>query len=357
MKKLLVILFIFSVSTATLIAGNKDRAGQAGAYELLINPWARSSGWNGLITANVKGLESINQNVAGLSFTKGTEVLFSRSIYLQGTDININAFGFSQEMGKKGGVLGINIMAMTFGDIQITTTDKPEGGIGTYRPQFLNIGIAYAKTFSKSISGGFVLRGISESASDITATGFSVDAGIQYVTNSKGKKDNIHFGISLRNIGTPMKFRGDALSFKTDAPEGNYPLTIEKRSQQFELPSMLNIGGAYDFRFGGTEDDFLKRTQRITIAANFTSNSFYRDQIGGGLEYSFKEQFMFRGGYNYQTGLTSTLERSTAFTGLSFGATIEVPLNKAGTTFGLDYSYRTSNPFGGTHSIGIRLTL
>jgi hypothetical protein len=27
-----------------VLAGNKDRSGQAGASELLINPWARSSG-------------------------------------------------------------------------------------------------------------------------------------------------------------------------------------------------------------------------------------------------------------------------------------------------------------------------
>ena len=29
-------------------AGNEQRAGQAGASELLINPWARSSGWEEL---------------------------------------------------------------------------------------------------------------------------------------------------------------------------------------------------------------------------------------------------------------------------------------------------------------------
>jgi hypothetical protein len=34
-------------------AGNKDRAGEAGASELLINPWARSSGWGGANTASV----------------------------------------------------------------------------------------------------------------------------------------------------------------------------------------------------------------------------------------------------------------------------------------------------------------
>ena len=30
------------------LAGNKDRAGASGANELLINPWARSSGWMGI---------------------------------------------------------------------------------------------------------------------------------------------------------------------------------------------------------------------------------------------------------------------------------------------------------------------
>ncbi|MDD3744056.1 MAG: hypothetical protein PHX54_10580, partial [Lentimicrobiaceae bacterium] len=46
-------------------AGNKDRSGQAGASELLINPWARSSGWGGANVANVRGLEGLFNNVAG----------------------------------------------------------------------------------------------------------------------------------------------------------------------------------------------------------------------------------------------------------------------------------------------------
>src|SRR5512146_317174 len=53
-------------------AGNRDRSGSAGAGELLINPWARSTGWGGVNTANVHGLEAIFGNVAGTAFTKGT---------------------------------------------------------------------------------------------------------------------------------------------------------------------------------------------------------------------------------------------------------------------------------------------
>lgn len=354
MKKLLVALS-FCLATVSVWAGNKDRAGQAGAYELLINPWARSTGWNGLNTANVRGLEALNQNAAGLAFATRTEILFAHTRYLVGTDISVNAFGFAQPLGKSGGVLGVDVMAMSFGEIPITTTAQPEGGLGTYKPQFVNIALSYAKAFSNSIYGGVVIRGISESASDISATGLAVDAGIQYQTGTQTDPTKVKFGIALRNIGSPMRFRGDAISFKGDEPEGDYILTLETRTQQFELPSMLMIGGSYDFRFGAGEGN--ARTNRLTVVGNFTSNSFYRDQIGGGLEYAFKEQFMLRGGYNYQGGLTSETDRTTAFTGISGGVTVEVPLKKNGPSLGLDYSYRTSNPFGGTHTLGVRVLL
>ena len=58
--------------SATALAGNKDRSGSAGASELLINPWARSSGWASAGMSSVKGLEATFVNVAGLAFTSKT---------------------------------------------------------------------------------------------------------------------------------------------------------------------------------------------------------------------------------------------------------------------------------------------
>src|SRR5512133_2396026 len=77
------------------IAGNKDRSGQAGASELLINPWARRSGWGGVNIDNSFGLESIYTNVAGLAFTPKTELIFSNTQWLKGSEIAINNFGFA----------------------------------------------------------------------------------------------------------------------------------------------------------------------------------------------------------------------------------------------------------------------
>ena len=49
-KKMQIYKIAFILSMGLLIsngvwAGNEDRAGQAGAGEILINPWARSSAW------------------------------------------------------------------------------------------------------------------------------------------------------------------------------------------------------------------------------------------------------------------------------------------------------------------------
>jgi hypothetical protein len=84
-----------SLLTASLLAvvvpaqaGNEDRAGQAGATELLINPWTKSAGWGGLNIANARGMEAQFNNVAGLAFTKKTEFAFSYTNWLKGADRN-----------------------------------------------------------------------------------------------------------------------------------------------------------------------------------------------------------------------------------------------------------------------------
>ena len=245
---------------------------------------------------------------------------------------------------------------MSFGDIMVTTVNLPEGGLGNFNPQFLNLGIAYAKSFSNSIYGGIVVRAITESVADAKAAGLSFDAGIQYKTGDKKYDDRVKFGISLRNIGTPIKFQGDALSYKGNAAEGDYQLTVSQRSQQFELPSLLNIGASYDLHFGKQNGE-NKTTHRVTIAANFTSHSFQRDNVGAGMEYSLKDEFMVRVGYNYEAGLLEEAARTNAYTGLAGGFTYELPMKKNGATVALDYSYRASNPWGGTHTLGARINL
>mgnify|MGYP000120720630 CR=1 FL=1 len=344
-----IVIFPFQES----FAGNEQRAGQAGASQLLINPFARSSGWAGANIAGVRGIEGIYSNVAGLAFTNKTELIFAQTSWLKygnkmfdsnSSVSTISSFGFAQKVGESG-VLGLSIMSMDFGEIEITTVDLPDGGIGTYSPKFMNIALSYAKVFSNSIYGGMTIKMISEQISNVGANGIALDAGIQYVT---GEKDNLKFGISLKNVGPRMSFTGDGLSFRGFAgDEDDYKMTVEQRSSELELPALLNIGVSYDI-------NVLRH--RLTGAGTFTSNSFQKDQYRLGGEYSYREMFMVRLGYTYEDGIRTPSSRTTALRGPSAGFTIELPMGNTN-TFGLDYSYRHTDPFQGSHTIGARIDL
>lgn len=348
--KLKYIAIIFSVLfTVKGFSGNENRVGSAGASELLINPWARSSAWGNAGAAHVRGLEAVQLNVAGLAYTSGTEIGFTTTNWLAGAGININSIGLAQKIGESN-VLSLGFMTVDYGDIPITTTEIPEGGLGTFSPSNFILSLAYAKEFSSSITGGFTLKLVNEGISNVKTSGVAIDAGVRYVT---GEFDHIKFGLALKNVGPPMSFSGDGLAIETINPFTGLSTTTEQRSAQFELPSLVNIAAAYDFLLG--------ETNKITAAGSFTSNSFSRDQFALGAEYTFTHQkviVILRAGMVMEKGLFDEAERQTALTGPTAGLSLDLPFGKTGSTLGVDYAYRTTSAaFNGIHSIGVRLNL
>ena len=113
MKKSIISLSLILGITTSLFAGNPDRSGSAGASHLLVNPWARSSGLGNSSLSSVTGVESVFLNVAGLAFTKKTELLFTNTQYFVGTGIQLNAAAFGQKVGKSG-AFALSVVNMNF---------------------------------------------------------------------------------------------------------------------------------------------------------------------------------------------------------------------------------------------------
>ena len=180
-----------------------------------------------------------------------------------------------------------------------------------------------------------------------------------------------------------MSFRGDGLSFVGVAPDGATALAVENRTAGFEMPSLLHIGASYDFLLPKPADPVkddkqadeetqadkkqndksmeellgYRAVNRLTLAFNFTANSFSRDQFGLGLEYAFKERFMFRLGYKYELAMFNSLSGPVS-SGLTAGATIEVPFKRGSQQrIGFDYAFEYTRIFKGTHTIGLKLSL
>ena len=344
-------------------AGNDTKRGQGGATELLINPWARTSGIAGASSGIIRGIESMGLNVAGLSSIRKTDINFCSASYLSGSDIHINSLGFGQKVGDNG-VMGLTLSTYDLGSFEETTIDNPNGTGKTFKPQIFNFGAAYAKRFSDRISGGLLIRGISQSYNSATAFGVAVDAGIQYQT---GKRKEFKFGVSLMNLGSKMQFKGSDFATRGTKQGTSYSQTIGLLTAGFDMPSMLNIGVGYDFHFDPEEIV-------LTPCFNFRSNSFTYDQYQVGAQASWREMFILRAGYDYQKGIVNKDESTTANLGPAFGATFQMPFtrNKTGEMaqssdtkledkksklFSLDYSYSLTRYFGGTHRFSILLSL
>lgn len=339
-------------------AGNPNRQGEAGAYELLLNPYARSAGLNGLVTARVSGVEAMQYNPAGLASLRGTEVRLGHTQYLVGTNMSVNAAGLGQKIGENG-TLGFSIMSFDFGRIPLTTTLQPES-FSTFRPNFFNLGLSYGHIFRdedkrEKISVGATVRVVSQTIANAGASGVCFDAGVQYVT---GSKRQMRLGIALRNIGSKMRFRGDGLSYVSIAPNGESRLSIEQRAAGFDMPSLLHLGASYDFTMGNKLEDSTNYEHRLTAMFNFTANSYSRDQTGLAFEYAFKEMFMARLGYRYESLMYSPNESGTLSGGLTAGVGVDYPFIKGSNKrIGFDYAFEYTQVFRGSHFITMHITL
>jgi len=336
-------------------AGNKDRSGQAGAPELMINPWARSTGIFAINASHISGVEAMKTNIAGLGNTTGTDIGVSRGQYLSGTGINVNNIAIGQRLGEAG-VIGLNLMSMNFGEITSTTFDQPEGA-GTYRPQFLNLQLGYAKQFSSHVNAGAAMTYVSEQVGNIGALGIAFEGGIQYVT---GKRDNFHFGITLRNLGSNMRFSGTGFAVNADKPNSSPSFVVSQQypADKFSMPTYLNFGVAYDFYLD--EHHLAKDSvpvHKLTGILNFQSNSFNNDYLGAGAEYSFKDMIFLRAAYRYEKGIGNLENSTTMYSGIALGATAQKKFGEKGPLFSLDYSFRpTQRPANGVHMISLRLS-
>ncbi len=363
MKKYFTLLVLLAGGSLLLQAqdspgSSPERVGQAGAVELLINSMPRSSGVQGLDLGSTSGIEASMVNPAGIARTTGTELQFSRTAWLRGTDIFVNSFGFSQSLGEGSGTLGLLINSLDLGEFIRTTVDQPDGTLGTFSPTFINIGLSYAKKFTDRIHVGFTSRIISQSTPEVSANGVAFDAGVQYRT---GERDRLKLGIALRNVGSTMRFGGDGLSGRVPFESTNpFQTGVNIPTARFELPTTLSMGGSYDFFFGPQNT--------VSLIGSFISNAYYFNQGGLGLTYSYRDIVTLRGGFLYEQGIFGDLgrERYNAHTGGAVGASFQVPFgdkkfdasgNDTYSNFSLDMSYRFTNPFGGTFTFGARIDI
>lgn len=250
------------------------------------------------ITLHNLGAESMFINPGLLGFTdRRHTVYFSMAEWL--VDTQHQSFAYALNLGNVG-VVGLSVTYLDMGTMQGTRFADPENP-GSYiltekfSADAFAAGITFARRMTSQFSFGGTIKYVQESIHDYSADNMIYDVGILYFTGYR----SLRVGGSVQNFGVETAFIGD--NFKM-------PIT-------FRLGLAMEALGTYD------------SPNRLTVIAENVHPSNNDVRYHFGLEYTWMDMFMLRGGYkvNYDE------ESFTGGLGISYtGITIDVSYTEFG---------------------------
>ena len=272
-------------------------------------------GMGGARVASANNISDIGYNPASISFTKTSDLYFSMRDYL--VDIKIGSIGYSRKISPTD-YIGLYLFYLDSGDIERTTLDSPDGGIGYYKVQDLVLSGIYSKVVTDRLRLGVSLKYVQE---DLWTTSFKTvafDLGSIFDTGIYG----FVLGMSVSNFGPEIQYSGEGLENENlDLLEPQMWAT-----EKYNLPLIFRLGISNELI--GKNSIFMKDSfQKLVVEADAVSPSDSRLYGSLGLEYSWNEMLYVRAG--------KYLNHHTA--GLAFGAGIKYSLGLFG--FGLNYAF------------------
>jgi hypothetical protein len=315
---------IFLLAAGTIFAGGGERNGTGGAAQLLIPVGPRGIAMGSATLADSYGLEALFWNPANIARLDkySTNVLFSHMEHI--ADIGVQYGAVSTSINSFG-TLAFSIKSLSVGDIPITTVNNPDGTGAVFSPQFLTIGLTYARMLSDRISVGLTGNLVSEVIDRVSATGVAFNVGVTYSDFANVSGMNIAF--VMKNVGPQMRFDGSGLLISAQNPDLSRPEQLYKiDAAPFELPSILELGVSY--RYNVNEQNMLQFT------GIFANNNFYGDELKGGFEYGYDDLLFIRAGYSTAYDMDSDYN---AF-GINGGLGLKYDIG--GVDVRVDYAYR-----------------
>jgi hypothetical protein len=333
-KRSYIFLVLFSclLMHSLVYAGRPDKAGTAGAAELLLPVGAKSISLAGSNIATIKGIEASYWNPAGLaSMNSKFGLLISHMNYI--ADVNVEYVALAMQSPNIG-TIGLNLKTLDIGEIPVTTETNPDGTGETTSPTFITVGGTFARNITDRIAIGVAANIIYERMARVSASSVAFNFGVQY--NGIGGVDGLSVGVAVKNIGPAIRFDGSGLFREArinDATEKNSIVKIQ--AAESDLPTTIEVGIGYHLP--------IKSIFNLNINSVFQNNNYSSDAYNFGMTLDYRERFFFR------TGLSLVPEsgNSENIFGSAYGFGIRHDLS--GYQFEIDYAYRIVRFFSGNH--------
>ena len=336
---------------------NQDNTGYGttSAEFLLLGAGARGVALGGAYSAIASDVSALYYNPAGSALMARPGVMISTYEYV--ADTRYSWGGFAIPFGGGSSSFGVQFGTFGFSDQPVTTAEQPDGTGATYSVNETFAGLTLAKNFSDRFSAGITGKFITDNLGDASATAFAVDFG----TNFHAMLNNhpIKFSFVLTNLGTNLKYSGEALNAETprqplpgEDPVPTLPQPSELRTKDFPLPTTFRVALAYDLIAG--------ETNRFTLLSDFnqaTSNKagfafggeWASMRLGGsGFGFALRGSYSFQPANNIDLALNETaLDDEEKLHGLAVGGGLNYDTGSF--SMGLDYAFRYQGVLGGTN--------
>jgi hypothetical protein len=325
MKKIIVILMIFTLAQFVLGQGEVTKVGTTAANFLNLEIGARAVALAGAFTAVASDASALRWNPAGMVFVDKISITYDNiNLY---ADMKHQFTGIVVPIGMSNAV-GLSLDYINIGEIERTTLDDPDG-FGLFFSNYnMAIGLSYARKLTNRITFGITGRWVREQIWQEKANGYCADIGVIFVPDISGLK----LGMSITNFGPDMAMdQGPLKTFSYEPREdqpgvGNRNIDAAYLVESYPMPVSFQTGVAFDLA-GTNSMLFANNANRITLVMEVNDGFDNSMRSKYGIEYEWNKILALRAGYKNNYDLAK----------YSFGGGLKIPIK--GMSLRFDYAY------------------
>lgn len=287
-----------------------QKVGTVGAQFLKIGYGARAAGMGGAYTAVADDASAIFWNPAGIARLVDNVLSFNHVAWP--AEIAMTQAAYVWSFDWLPGTLAVSARSLYMDEQPVRTVLDDRGESGEFFDAGdVAFGLTYARSltdkFSAGVSGYYIREGLAE----YSASAYTFDFGTLYNTGFRSLK----IGMTIANIGSDMKF-------------------LER---SVKIPTVFRVGMSMNLY----RDD----SHSFLASGEFSHPPDNQERGNFGGEYSFREFFHVRGGYNYRYDA----EGVAAGVGIRFPASIS-------SNAVVDYAFTDMEELGRAHRFSLELS-
>jgi long-subunit fatty acid transport protein len=292
---------------AASAAGAQTKTGTTIGQFMAIEPSARIAAMGNAGVAVQDAIQSIYYNPASLGSIRRPAVQFTHSFWF--ADISIDYVGLAVPAGDVGKFF-LSATSLRSGDMDVRTVEQPLGTGERFSVENLALGFAYARDVTDRFEAGVQVNYVQETIWNSAMRTLTFSVGTLYRLSDSG----ILLGASLLNFGTDGQFDGRDLTIQYDNdPErygDNSALPGEQYTGEFPVPILFRAGISFPKR--------ISSSSRLLIVVDAQHPSDNTESLSGGWEWTWKEAFSIRAGYQnlYQQDSELGLTTGVGFRGV-----------------------------------------